>query len=123
MKSCVYSTALLMCMSSLCGAQLTLQACGDADEDETCSFFFSEVNVAFKHDTVLYTLRKSFFPTEGVPPFLFDVFTTINVENIPNITCKDPRFKFGSRTTRDPPTMREVCGESDDSSGEYMCGP
>ena len=59
------------------------------------------------HDTVLYTLRKSFFPTEGIPPFLFDVFTTINVENIHNIMCKDPSFEFGSRTT-DPPTMRGV---------------
>ena len=122
MKNFVYSIALLMCMSSLCGAQLTLQTCGDADEDETCSFFFSEVNAAFKDDTVLYTLRKLFFPTEGVPPFVFDVFTTINVENIPNITCKDPSFEFGSRTTRDPPTMREVCGD-DESSGVYMCGP
>lgn len=122
MKSFTYSIALLMCMSSLCGAQLTLQTCDDSDEDVTCSFFFSEVNATLKDDTVLYTLRKSFFPTEGALPSLFDVFTTINVENIPNITCKDPSFEFGSRITRNPPTMREVC-EDDGSSGAYTCGP
>ena len=122
MKSFVYIITFLLCMSSLCGAQLTLRTCGDTDEDVTCSFFFNKVNAAFEDDTVLYTLRKLFFPTEGGPPSLFDVFMTINVENVPNITCKDPKYEFGSRTTSDPPTMRDVCGD-DGSSGLYMCGP
>ena len=122
MKSFVYPITFLICMSSLCGAQLTLRSCGDADEDVTCFFFFSKVNAAFEDDSVLYSLRKSFFPTEGGPPSLFDVFMTINVENVPNITCKDPNYEFGSRTTSDPPTMRDVCGD-DGSSGLYTCSP
>ena len=122
MKSFVYPITVLLCMSSLCGAQLTLRTCGDADEDATCSFFFSKVNDAFEDDSVLYTLRKSFFPIEGGPPSLFDVFMTINVENVPNITCKDSSFEFGSRTTSDPPTMRDVCGDGG-STGLYTCGP
>ena len=122
MKRFVCAIVFLLCTSSLCGAQLTLRTCGDADVDVTCSFFFDKVNAAFEDDTVLYTLRKSFFPTEGGPPSLFDVFTTINVENVPNITCKDPKYEFGSKTTSDPPTMRDVCGD-DGSSGLYTCGP
>ena len=103
----------------LCGAQLILWTCGDADADMTCSFFFSKVNTVFEDDSVLYTPRKSFFPTEGGPPSLFDVF---NVENVPNIMCKDSKYEFGSRTTSDPPAMRDVCG-NDGSSGLYTCDP
>ena len=106
-----WSVALLLSIFGVCVAQITLEACGDDDADVTCAFFFNKLNRAFRDESVLYTLRKSFFPTEGVVPTIFDVFLTISVESVPNISCTDPEFVFGERTVDNPPTMNEVCGD------------
>ena len=104
-------------MFSLCRAQLSLRTCGDEDADITCSFFFSKIDAAFRDETVFYTLRNSFFPTKGVTSDQFKIFSTIQVENIPNITCKDPNYMFGDRVVSHLPTMNEVC-----TSNGYECG-
>ena len=106
-----WSIALLLSILGVCVAQITLEACGDDNADVTCSFFFNKLNRAFRDESVLYTLRKSFFPTKGVVPTVFDVFMTIGVENVPDISCTDPEFVLGERTIDNPPTMNEVCGD------------
>ena len=100
---------ILLCVCSLGAAQLTLQTCGDENSDITCSFFFRRVDTAFRDETVLYTLRKSFFPTQGAPPALFDIFMTLNIESVPNITCSDRNFAFAESSVSSPPEMSEVC--------------
>ena len=115
MKSCI-AIAFLLCMFSLCRAQVSLSTCGDEDSDVTCSFFFSKIDAAFRDETVLYTLWNSFFPTKGATSDLFQVFTTIQVANIPRITCKDPNYLFGDTSVSQPPKMSEVCNV-------HECGP
>ena len=100
---------ILLCVCSLGAAQLTLQTCGDENSDITCSFFFRRVDNAFRDETVLYTLRKSFFPTQGAPPALFDIFMTLNIESVPNISCNDPFFAFSESSVSNSPEMSEVC--------------
>ena len=98
---------ILLCVCSLGAAQLTLQTCGDENSDITCSFFLDKVDNAFRDETVLYTLRKSFFPTKGALPALFNVFMTLNIVSVPDISCRDPDFKEISISS--PPEMSEVC--------------
>ena len=112
MKAAVISCTLLLCLFSLGTAQVSLGTCGDEDSLVTCSFFFQRVNTAFRQESVLYTLRKAFFPTEGSPPFLFDVQMTLNVESVPNIACKSEEYPFRGRPVTSPPTMMEVCEHS-----------
>ena len=69
-------------------AQPTLEECGSAGSEVTCSFFFNQVDAAFKDDNTLYTLRKFFFQTE-VTPVSFDVVMTLTVKNLPDIPCSD----------------------------------
>ena len=71
--------SVLLCLCSLSTAQVDLRTCGDENSDITCSFFFNKVDEAFREPDNLYTLRKSFFPTEGAPPVLFDIFFSFNV--------------------------------------------
>ena len=80
------------------------QTCGNENSDITCSFFFRTIDNAFRDETVLYTLRKSFFPTQGAPPASFDVFMTLSIESVPDISCNDPYFK--ERSINSPPSMR-----------------
>ena len=98
---------ILLCLCSLGAAQLTLQTCGNENSDITCSFFFKTIDNAFRDETVLYTLRKSFFPTQGAPPALFDVFMTLSIDSVPKMSCRDPYFK--ERSISSPPSMSEVC--------------
>ena len=84
---------ILLCVCSLGTAQLTLQSCGSDDSDITCSFFFGKVDRAFRDENVLYTLRKLFFPVEGPSPDVFDVFMTLSIENVPNVTCRNDAFR------------------------------
>lgn len=84
---------ILLCVCSLGTAQLTLQNCGSDDSDITCSFFFGKVDQAFRDENILYTLRKLFFPAQGPPPDVFDVFMSLNVEKVPNITCRNDAFQ------------------------------
>ena len=86
------------------------QTCGNENSDITCSFFFRTIDNAFRDETVLYTLRKSFFPTQGAPPASFDVFMTLSIESVPDISCNDPYFK--ERSINSPPSMSEVCSSS-----------
>ena len=115
MKSCA-TIAFLLCIFSLCRAQVSLSTCGDEDSDVTCSFFFSKIDEAFRDETILYTLRNSFFPIKGATPTLFEIFTTIQVENIPGISCKDPKYLFGDRAVSQPPRISEVC-----TNNAYQC--
>ena len=118
MKNCAsINIALLLCMFSLCRAQLSLRICGDDNADITCSFFFSKVDAAFRDETVFHTLWNSFFPARGAASDQFKIFSTIQVEYIPNITCKDLNYLFGERVVSRPPTISEVC-----SSNAYECG-
>ena len=109
MKAAVISCTLL-CLFSLGTAQVSLGTCGDEDSLVTCSFFFQTVNTAFRQESVLYTLRRAFFPTEGSPPFLFDVQMTLNVESVPNIACKSEEYEeFRDSPVTSLPSMVEVC--------------
>ena len=99
----------LLCVCSLSTAQLDLKTCGSENSDITCSFFFQKVDKAFRERDVLYTLRKSFFPSQGARPQLFDIFTTININSIPNITCSDDDFMFCDSPINNLPSMSEVC--------------
>ena len=86
---------ILLCACSLGAAQLTLKTCGDENSDITCPFFFFEkVDKAFRKEKVLYTLRKSFFPTQGAPPTLFDVDMTLIISSVPNSACNDSILDF-----------------------------
>ena len=99
---------ILLCVCSLGAAQLTLQTCGDENSDMTCSFFFEKINNAFRGEkTVLYTLTKSFFPSQAARPVLFDVFMTLNIESVPEISCRNSYFENSSISS--PPSMSEVC--------------
>ena len=100
---------VLLCVCSLSTSQLDLKTCGSENSDVTCSFFFQKVDHAFRERNVLYTLRKSFFPTQGAPPHLFDIFMTININSVPNITCNNDEFKFRDNPINTPPSMSEVC--------------
>ena len=100
---------ILLCVCSLGAAQLTLRTCGDENSDITCSFFFDKVDTAFRDETVLYTLRKSFFPIQGAPPALFHLFMTLNIVNVPDISCSDRNFAFAESSVSSPPEMSEVC--------------
>ena len=102
-------SSLLLCLCTLCAAQIDLKTCGDEDSVVTCSFFFRKVDEAFRQENVLYTLRKAFFPTEGAPPFLFDVDLTLEIENVPTLSCHDDRYQFGDSSVGDPPKMEDVC--------------
>jgi hypothetical protein len=110
LKAAVISCTLL-CLSSLGTAQVSLGTCGDEDALVTCSFFFQRVNEAFRQESVLYTLRKAFFPSEGIPPFLFDVHVTLNVESVPNVACKSEEYleEFRERPVTSPPLVEDVC--------------
>ena len=110
----VFSVLLSLC--SLSTAQIDLRTCGDENSDITCSFFFDKVDKAFREQDNLYTLRKSFFPTEGAPPVLFDIFMTLEIQTAPDIRCTDNRYTFGTNSIRDVPDINEVCNN-------YLCGP
>ena len=101
--------SILLCVLSLGKAQVTLGTCGDEDAVVTCSYFFREVNGAFRQESVLYTLRKAFFPSEGVPPFLFEVEMTLNVEVAPDVACKSEEYAFRESPVTSPPSPMEVC--------------
>ena len=111
--------SILLCLCSLGTAQVDFSTCGDENSDVTCSFFFSAVDAAFRQPSVLYTLRKAFFPSEGRPPFLFDVEMTLEIENIPvtspnnYVSCRDERI--GNLSVNSPPPTGLVC------DGTIMC--
>ena len=91
---------ILLCACSLGAAQFTLQTCGDENSDITCPFFFFEkLDKAFRKENVLYTLKKSVFPSQGSPPALFDVDMTLIISSVPNSACNDSildfNFEFG----------------------------
>ena len=105
---------ILLCMNRMSTAQVDLRTCGDENSDITCSFFFKKVDTAFRQTDVLYTLRKSFFPNEGARPILFDVFMTLEVEQVPDIMCSDEFYEFGDMPINNPPNVSDVCSI-------YMC--
>ena len=115
--------SILLCLCSLGTAQVDFRTCGDENSDVTCSFFFGAVDGAFRQPSVLYTLRKAFFPSEGRPPFLFDVEMTLEIENIPVtspqnfLSCRDE--PIGSLSVNSPPPMGIAC----DSTIGSMCEP
>lgn len=109
---------VLLGVCTLSIAQVDLKTCGDEDSDITCFFFFNKVDTAFRNNAVLYTLRRSFFPTQRPRPAVFDVFMTLNIANVPNITCKDPRFIYGEKPIDQLPDMNDFCDGS-----TYTCGP
>ena len=108
--------SVLLCVCSLSTAQLDLKTCGSENSDITCSFFFQKVDQAFRERDVLYTLRKSFFPSQGARPQLFDIFMTVNINSVPNITCSNDDFLFRDSTINNVPGMSEVCSS-------YTCLP
>ena len=107
---------ILLCVCSLGAAQLTLQTCGDENSDITCPFFFFEkLDKAFRKEKVLYTLRTSFFPTQGAPPTLFDVYMILIISSVPNSACNDSiildfNYEFGesSPETSDSPIFSSL---------------
>ena len=101
--------SVLLGLLSLSIAQVDLRTCGDENSDITCSFFFDKVDNAFRQRDALYTLRKSFFPTVGAPPVLFDIFLTLEIDAAPDIRCTDKNYVFGGNSTRNPPSMNDVC--------------
>ena len=107
---------VLLYISSMSTAQVDLRTCGSENSDITCSFFFEKVDQAFRQRDVLYTLRKSFFPTEGPRPILLDIFMTLEISSVPDIMCSDEEYLFGDRPVSNPPEMDEVCYE-------YECAP
>ena len=109
-------TVLLCSLCSLSSAQVDLRTCGDENSDVTCSFFFNKVDEEFRQRDNLYTLRKSFFPTEGAPPILFDIFMTLDIQTAPDILCTDDSYIFGTNSTRNVPDLDKVCNI-------YECGP
>ena len=106
---------ILLCACSLGAAQLTLQTCGDENSDITCPFFFFEkLDKAFRKEKILYTLRTSFFPTQGAPPTLFDIYMILIISSVPNSACNDSildfNFEFGesSPETSDAPIFSSL---------------
>ena len=106
---------VLLGLLSLSTAQVNLRTCGDESSDITCSFFFEKLDDSFRQRDILYTLRKSFFPTGGAPPTLFDIFMTLEVENAPNARCTAKNYTFGKEPVTNPPAMETVCQR-------YKCG-
>ena len=106
----VFSVLLSLC--SLSTAQVDLRTCGDENSDITCPFFFDKVDKAFRQPSILYTLRKAFFPTAGAPPTLFDIYMTLEIESVPKVNCTDKKYKFGKTPVTKPPTMEDVCKAS-----------
>ena len=104
-------TVLLCSLCSLSSAQVNLRTCGDEQSDITCPFFFDKVNEAFRKPSILYTLRKAFYPTAGAPPTLFDIFMTLEIESSPKIKCTSIAYEFGKTPVTTPPTMEEVCNK------------
>lgn len=100
---------ILLYMSIMSAAQVDLRTCGSRNSDITCSFFFDKVDTAFRQRDVLYTLRKSFFPTEGARPFVFDIFMTLEIKEVPDIMCNDEFYEFGDTPISNPPNVSEVC--------------
>ena len=102
---------ILLYISSMSTAQVDLTTCGSKNSDITCAFFFEKVDQAFRHRDVLYTLRKSFFPTEGARPILFDIFMTLEIGSVPDIMCSDEEYLFGDRPVSNPPEITDVCAD------------
>ena len=100
---------ILLYMSRMSAAQVDLRTCGSVNSDITCSFFFEKVDTAFRQREVLYTLRKSFFPTEGARPFVFDIFMTLEIQSVPDTMCSDEFYVFGDTPIGNPPNMTDVC--------------
>ena len=102
---------ILLCACSLGATQFTLQTCGDENSDITCPFFFFEkLDKAFRKENVLYTLKKSFFPSQGSPPALFDVDMTLIISSVPNSACNDSILDFNlefGESSRSPETSDE----------------
>lgn len=104
-KFCVILSIIIV----LGSGQVDLKTCGDRESTVTCPFFFNKIDAAFRQRNALYTLRKAFFPTEGAPPFLFDVEMSLNVERIPNVDCDDEEYAFRDDLITSPPSESEVC--------------
>ena len=100
---------VLLALCNLGSTQVDLKTCGDENSAVTCAFFFNKVDGAFRQRNVLYTLRKAFFPTEGAPPFLFDIEMTLEIESVPNVMCKSDDYAFGDFPISSPPSKSEVC--------------
>ena len=89
-------------------AQPTVEECGSAKSEITCSFFFNKLDAAFKDRETLYTLRKFFFQGEMIP-ITIGVFTTLAIKNSPNISCSSPDFIYRQTTIDNVPSKDDVC--------------
>ena len=97
----------LLWLSSTCQAQHTFQTC--AEDPDTCSYFFDAIRERFFERSILYTLRKAFFPTRGSSPILFDVFMRVRVEQAPNISCTSSDYPFANQPITTNISMADVC--------------
>ena len=113
----------LLWLSSTCQAQQTFQTC--AEDPDTCSYFFDAIRDRFFERSILHTLRKAFFPTRGSSPILFDVFMTVRVEQVPNISCTSSDYPFANHSITTNIRVEDVCntgrGTVVTGSDSYAC--
>ena len=114
------STSIVFCitllwLSSTCQAQHTFKTC--TEDPDTCSYFFDAIRDRFFERSILYTLRKAFFPTRGSSPILFDVFMRVRVEQVPNISCTSSEYPFANQPITTNISMADVC-----NSGTVVTG-